>query len=316
MEIEYKGMRRIANQDCTVYSFSTNLRMTKHPGSDGDELPGLYALLVRNQDNPEWPYTVTKACVKYKKRGTGTVSEDGSNIPAQYVKKGVPLQYVEYMNDLYHFNLWMLEVIGHDGAKLIVRFWNSSGNMEVASFQDVDNRVNLFVNNALWDGSLDEAEYEVVDDSENENSSSTERQASYGYQQPNMLYSPDMSDEERESLAAADAKSDKSVSLAVIGFIEALVFAIIGAFVLFNGTVGLAAVPLVFMVLSCVGAGMALAGKRRWQRNRSYGFGGAKIILRITTILLAAIALACAAIGIMLVTHRLPDSLAWLYGVL
>lgn len=144
MRVDYTGQHRIPNKDIEVYVFDTNLKVVPHDDKDDGPIPGLFALLRDNQENRAWPYTVTNACVRYKRKGTGV-----NGIPKQMVKKLVPLDAVEVAYRKSRINLWMFEVIGPDNSKLVLRIWNSNGNLEVASFDDEDGRVEDFINEAL-----------------------------------------------------------------------------------------------------------------------------------------------------------------------
>lgn len=144
MRVDYTGQHRIPNKNIEVYVFDTNLKVVPHNDKDDGRVPGLFALLRDNQENRTWPYTITNACVRYKRKGTGV-----NGIPKQMVKKLVPLDAVEVAYKKSRVNLWMFEIIGPDNTKLVLRIWNSNGNLEIASFNDEDGRVEDFINEAL-----------------------------------------------------------------------------------------------------------------------------------------------------------------------
>lgn len=151
MVIEYTGQKHIREKKnripIEVYSFSTDIEVVGRTEPDGTRVPGLLRLLRDNEDNTLFPYTVTSACVKYRRA-------DGSE-----VKKSCPLDYVEYTSKHVlkdSVKLWLFECIGHDNSKLVVRLWANADPatgmhiLEVASYNDVQGRVDDFINGATY----------------------------------------------------------------------------------------------------------------------------------------------------------------------
>lgn len=198
MVIEYTGQKHIREKKNRIpieaYSFSTDLEVVGRTEPDGTRVPGLLRLLRDNEDNTLFPYTVTSACVKYRRT-------DGSE-----VKKSCPLDYVEYatkhsLKD--SVKLWLFECIGHDNSKLVVRLWANADPatgmhvLEVASYNDVQGRVDDFINGATYypedeyapqqgiDGYGDEPSgYEAPDDGGYDQGQGGGQPEDLGYAQP------------------------------------------------------------------------------------------------------------------------------------
>lgn len=177
---EHKSLpeNRYASPDKRIESYRmyTNLKIVSYEdNATGKLIPGLSDLMMAHQDNGSYPYTVTKACVKY-------ASKDGKTHKAPVEFDGIAAFYDEK-----HVNLWMFEICGgnNNQDKFVIRFWNKvngrqrsrlevavfphvsfdqDGNMVGEPLQEMDERFNKLINPMLYGDYIDDDDDNAYDD--------------------------------------------------------------------------------------------------------------------------------------------------------
>lgn len=172
------------------YRMYTNLKIASYDdNATGKLIPGFSDLMMAHQDNGSYPYTVTKACVKY-------TSKDGKTHKDKVAFDNITAFYNEH-----HINLWMFEICGGEGNqdKFVIRFWNrvngrQRSRLEVAVFphvsfdqngdmigettQVMDERFNKLINPMLYGDYIDD------DDDNAYNDDAYDGQADVTYEMP------------------------------------------------------------------------------------------------------------------------------------
>lgn len=340
MKVNYTGQHKIPNRNIEVYVFDTNLKVVPHNDKEEGIIPGLFTLLRNNQENTIWPYTITNACVRYKRKGTGV---DG--IPKQMVKKLVPLDAVEIAYKKSRVNLWMFEIIGPNNAKLVLRIWNSNGNLEIASFDDEEGRVEDFINEALrLPGEYyedEEVEYEPYPDNINNNTvlypdaSDDDANGHSPYMQNDMMpfEEPIPSNEQGivptnpyvqqayENVNENDAiiEDEKiigggTLAICIISLLVFLAQAGMSFTVLEGKKVLFTSVFGAFALISLIGILVTTIKRIKLKRGKQTSMTLPKVIAGILLGILILEVITMAIIGVMLYTQTLPKPLHFLYN--
>lgn len=339
MRITYKGQHYIEKTDIEVYAFDTNLQVVPHDEPGEGHVPGLYQLLVMNQDNPEWPYTVTNACVKYKRK-----QQPGCPPPNPPFKRNqVALNSVELLCHTHPFNKWMFQIIGPNNEQIVVRILNNCGNVEVASFNDEPGRVETFINQALYDEDecYDDAGNEYDDDYDDLDEPDCIRQDAPSDMSPDDAYErspyvepnavPGVPNASTTGMVPVDgAKSpyddattmtgavtkDSSTMLIVMSIIAMLVFGGETAFAFMHGIMTFVAVFGVIFIIAVAALVASIVGKVSWAKNHTSKMSVAKALAGACIAAVAFEVIAIVAIVVMAFTHTLPSPLSWLYDVI